>query len=302
MTIVKSPGEEEVRMAPPAEEFPPVIQKALDGFKIEVIEEQIKTLRERVRVSADADAPTILQAIIDGKWSRKVMMLTPFNRPINPHAHYVMMAHLRRNPWMGYHYESDTIIQRARNILAHRFLESEAEWSWWVDQDTIAPFGDPGTFYHRFGADPTKLPPEFTGIQTLPKLLEHQKTIVGAVYAQRKPNGKLVIQPDIHSRGKDDEALVKRLRTKGPFKSLVEVEYVATGCALVHRKVYESIKEQMPNLAPKHENEPWNFFGKDVESSGEDIHFGRLAKAAGHKSFLDTAVVCGHLGDNVFFP
>lgn len=262
---------------------------------------QIEILRQRVRVTDEATTNQVLQAIIDGKWSRKVIMLTPFNRPINPHAHFAICAQIKKNPWMGYEYETDTVIQRARNILAHRFLKSDAEWSWWIDQDTVAPYGAPGNFYVIFGANPGRLPPDFAGMHTLPRLLSHGKTIVGGVYAQRKPNGMLVIQPDISPRGQEDKNLVAKLRS-GPFNSLYPVDYVATGCALVHRSVYESIQQKFPELAPKHEKEPWNFFGNAVESSGEDIHFCKLAAAAGHVSYLDTAVFCGHIGENVFFP
>lgn len=267
----------------------------------------LKQIMPRLRVPESATISEIFQAIIDGKWSRKVLILTPFNRPINPHAHLAIVAHVRRNAWCGYEYETDTVIQRARNVLADKFLKSEAEWAMWMDQDTISPFAQPGWFVEKLGFDPSRVqPPEFTTqgamLSTIPRLLSHNKKIVGGVYKQRRPKGRYVIQPHLHPRHAEDTQFVRELETKGPMDRLYEVGYVATGCALVHRSVYDDIKAAHPELAPKTEGDIWNFYGTDTNQSGEDIAFCKLADKAGHKSWLDCAVFCAHVGDWSYNP
>jgi len=261
----------------------------------------IAVMRSRVRnATSTAD---VFKAIIDGQWARRVVMLTPFNRPINPHAHFAMMAHIRKSPWLGYDYEPNTVIQRARNYLADRFLKTEAEWSWWVDQDTVSPFGHEGFFYATLGADKDKFKRGTFSMIAIEHLLSRNKTLIGGVYAQRKPNGKLVIQRDLHPReGSGDADIVKALRQLGARNEVLPVRYIATGCALIHRKVYEDIKLAHPELAPQREGDPWDFFGHDVNVSGEDIWFCKLAKDAGHDSFLDCGLIAGHLGDFCYMP
>ena len=57
-----------------------------------------------------------------------------------------------------------------------------------------------------------------------------------------------------------------------------------------------------PELAPKMEGEPWDFFGNDVGRQGEDMHFCKLARDVGHRSFLDCGVFAGHVGNYPFMP
>lgn len=96
---------------------------------------QINLLREKVRVSDEASFQEVLQAVIEGKWSRKMVLLMPMHREVSPHVLFNVAALIRKSPWLGFDYQTNTIIQRARNLLAQRFLNSEAEWSFWMDSD-----------------------------------------------------------------------------------------------------------------------------------------------------------------------
>lgn len=261
-------------------------------------------LRSKLRVSEQADASEIAQAVIDGKWNRKVMMLEPISRDSNWAVKRSHMAMMRRCPDMGYMCEPDTTVQRARNILARNFLSSEAEWSFWVDSDTIPPYADPQFFKDKLKVH-NQLPFKFASIMAADRLRSHGKTFVGGVYAQREKdeNGdsKLCIQPALHPRGQDDIELVKRIR-QGPSERIVQVGYLATGCCMVHRKVYEDIIAKNPALMPENPNEPFDFFGNDVGKRGEDVHFAKLAADACHPAFLDLAVVAVHIGNYPFMP
>lgn len=267
------------------------------------VQEQLEQLREHLRVNDEAGIEEVLRAVNGGRWKRDVSLLFPSTGQVGVHTMFNVLAMMRRCPWLGFHYKANTTIQRARNVLAQKFLASEAEWSLWMDSDMILPFADPGFYKDRLKV--RNVPVEYAKIMTPNRLRKHGRTIVGGVYAMREFLGdgktRLCIQPELAPRGQADKDLVERLH-RGPFDEVVEVGFVATGCAMVHRKVYEDIMNANPDLAPKVEGEPWDFFGNDVGRQGEDMHFCKLARDAGHRSYLDCAVFAGHLGNYAFMP
>lgn len=269
---------------------------------MEALSLQIEALRGRVRVGADAPAHEIVAAALAGKWTRKAVMLCATNRDFNPSVHWAHMALIRQQPWLGYHQEQNSILQVARNKCAANFLASEAEWSLWVDADTIPPFGNPAFFYDKrvLAANTAQLPEAFARYKALDRLTSHGKSIVGGFYQQRTKGGKITSPLDLRPGG-DPDGHIRKTRQHAQDK-LVPVEWCATGCLLVHRKVYEDIIQRHPGLASKHEGGPFNFFGHEVGNGGEDAYFGKLAAEAGHQSYLDLGCWCGHLGTYCFWP
>lgn len=272
------------------------------------LDDLVKSMAPRVRLEGKpATAESILSAVNAGKWSRRVSLLIAMYQDVAPRWTYHLAAQIRKQPWLGLHYEADTVIQRARNILAQKFLQSEAEWSFWLDSDVIAPFGEPGFFYLDLGIDKNYMADKFAGAMAVERLMKAGHTIVGGVYQARKSDNMkvkspMIIQPCLHPRHAADTALTEELRAKGPIDRVVQVGYVATGCALVHRSVYLAIMSRFPERGPKKEGQPFDFFGHDVAKSGEDIAFCGLAAEAGHQSYLDCGVWCAHLGRYAYFP
>jgi len=266
---------------------------------VNTITDQITALKPKLRIAEDASASDILQAVLDGKWSRKVVLLTPFNRDINPNVHFNIVALIRKNPWLGYDYVNRTIIQKARNMLAHRFLASEAEWSLWMDSDNILPFGEPGFIGIRMkGAD--RVPPQRAALNAVERLISHGKTIVGGPYKRRGEGDGWCIQPHINPMKESDRSVIERL-DKGYFDELLPVGWVATGCALIHRSVYMDIMSKFPQHAAPKEGEEYDFFGHKANVSGEDMFFGKMAAEAGHQSWLDAGLPIGHLGSHCWW-
>lgn len=294
---------EEVPLMPPIiDKIPPPIR--VDEAHPEIMA-KINLLKARLRVDPDAKPSEVLEAVLAGLWTRKAVILMPNNQPMNMRVVFGLLAQIKKQPWLGFEYECDTVIQRARNLLADRFLKSEAQWSLWLDSDMIAPFGHPGFFYKTLGLNPAKVKPEFLQFNILDRLIAANKSIVGAVYQQRNPaamGARMVIQPHLHPKGARDIEIVERLHREGPFNEVIPVGYVATGCALIHRSVYEDIKKNHPERQPEKPGEPYDFFGHDVGTGGEDISFCNLAKEAGHQSYLDCGAICAHLGTNAYFP
>jgi hypothetical protein len=263
---------------------------------------QVEALRDRVQVEPDAPAHVIIAAALAGKWRRKAIMLCPMSREMNANVHYAHMATMRQQPWLGYFQDVNSIIQKARNKCADYFLKTEAEFAFWVDSDTIPPFGNPGFFYDklRLAANQEQLPERFARFKALDRLVSHGKSIVGGFYQQRGRFGKITSPLDLRPGG-DKEGIIKATRRKAQDK-IVPVEWCATGCLLVHRKVFEDIMARHPELASKHEGGPFNFFGHNVDEGGEDAHFGKLAAEAGHQSYLDLGCWCAHVGAYAFWP
>lgn len=271
-----------------------------------VISTQIDALRSKVRVAADAGEQEVLQAVLDGKWRRDVELLIPMNREVNPHYLFSIVSQIRRQPWLGFRYKAYTILQYARNVLADKFLAGEAEWSMWLDGDVIQPFGDVGFWKEHFTAEARGVPIEFAGVQTISRLMSHKKSVVQGVYGTRvaRVDGRSresCTQPGLYPQGPSDQAIEAKIR-KGPMNEIVNVSAVMTGCLLIHRQVYLDIQAKFPELAPKKEGDPWDFFGHDVGVRGEDFEFSRRAKESGHSLWLDLGVHAAHIGNYAFFP
>ena len=165
----------------------PVLDQATldEGMRFEHLSpetlELVKQLRETLRVSDEAGLEEVLLAITKGAWKREVALLFPSTGQVGIHTMFNVLAMMKKCPWLGFFYKANTTIQRARNVLAQRFLASDAEWSLWMDSDMILPFGDPGFMRERLKV--RNVPVEFAKIMTPHRLRKHGRTIVGGVYA-----------------------------------------------------------------------------------------------------------------------
>ena len=199
---------------------------------------------------------------------------------------------------LGFDIQSDTVIHRSRNMLAQRFLRSNATWSLWLDSDIAAPVANPEWFSWLTGAQ--NLPQEAGSYDVLQRLLAGGKAVIGGVYASRRYLGQLVIQPEIRPRSHEDKLLCNDIR-KGTARGLVDVDWLGFGCALVHRDVFLEVQRRFPQLAPQAENAPWRFFQPEADE-GEDEAFCKRVKACSIPIWLDTQLVCGHIGNMCYLP
>lgn len=179
----------------------------------------------------------------------------------------------------------DGMIYNARNRLANRFLETEAEWLVWVDDDMIPPIGRP-EWYRWIGGN--KVKDMIAGQHYIPRLKAHNKTLVGGCYFGRQLSGI----PVFNSGRVNSDAFSAAKRASG---QLLATEWTGTGCMLVHRSVLEDIKTKFPDLAPSDRYPWWNFF-HPMQGYGEDVSFCLRAKEAGHISYTDTGLQCLHVG------
>lgn len=203
---------------------------------------------------------------------------------------------------VGFHsYLGDSMIYHARNILADNFLNTESEWSLWVDDDMIFPVGRPGYIEDLCGL-----------IKNDPKIQKiMQKHFVKDLIAQAKAAGHKILAGTYFGRrvgapmvnGGNQAVREAALRC---LDQIHEVPWAGTGFLLVHRDVYQAIKadDQFSDLKPFEDptqphRKTWDFF-RPNEKGGEDVAFCDRAAKVGYKTYLHTGVQALHIGNIAF--
>jgi hypothetical protein len=211
-----------------------------------------------------------------------------------PPAIFEALSVLVRNHQMPIILKSETLLIRGRNMIVERFLRTRAEWSFWVDSDVLVPFGNAEWF--RDKSKITNLRPDQYAFDGVTRLMNHRQDFVGAVYAARTEGSQLVIQPDLEPRNENDKKLANLIR-KNEAYGLKEVGWLGFGCVLIHRRVFEAVSRNDPEIR----SGKASFF--DTQGAkGEDVRFCERATAAGFRPKLDVELVCGHLGRQCFKP
>jgi hypothetical protein len=208
------------------------------------------------------------------------------------------MLYLAKKYECGFDVQADTRIERSRNMLAKRFLQSGCSWSLWVDCDVAAPIANGN--YFRWLTGSGAISNEACEFDVVNRLLSHKKPVVGGVYASRRYHGGLVIQPEIKPRSHEDKLLANQIR-RGQGQGLAAVEWLGFGCALVHREVFLEVQRRYPQLAPQEELAPWRFFHVEHDE-GEDEAFCQRVRSCSIPIWLDTQLICGHVGNMMFLP
>lgn len=182
----------------------------------------------------------------------------------------------------------DAMVYHSRNTIAAKFLETDAKWLLMIDDDIIPSIGRPG--WTRSWV------PAARSIGDLPlqrhvlhRLIGSGKTIIGGAYFGRQEGGVLMCS---------DLSLTPRAR--GYEDAVVPVDWVATGCLLVHRTVFEDIQKKCPELAPAVPNSPFDFFHPLSSTQGEDVSFCTRARNSGHQPHIDLGLPVFHVGYKVY--
>ena len=153
-------------------------------------------------------------------------------------------------------------VDRVRNHICRRFLESDAEYLLMIDDDVVPP-------------------------STVLDMAGHDKDVVaGLCYAYVPSTGYYVVAYLPKDRdGRRPPRLPLGTGIEG--RGLVEVELAGTACMMVHRRVLEAVEP--PYFAMELDDE------RLLLRDSEDFAFCRKARAAGFSVWLDTDQPCGHL-------
>lgn len=224
---------------------------------------------------------------------RAVCICMPIYKTLLPATNFSLMA-LWDPVRMRLETRSGDMVVRSRNHLAKRFLATDSEWSFWLDDDMVIPFGHSGRFKQIVTPDFDHVNDAWTGIHTINRLISHGKSIVGGCYWDRRGSGRLICGSS------------RAIMAPIPSDNITPVDFIGTGCLLVHRKVFEDIGKKFPETLNEDGlgNECGYFveFMKNGRMWGEDESFAWRAAQCGHTSFLDLAVLCGHAGMKYYGP
>lgn len=153
----------------------------------------------------------------------------------------------------------------ARNTGCLKLLELGWEWLYFLDDDVIPPN------------------------DVLIKLMSHNKPIVSGVYYRRyAPLAPVMLLESENGSG-------PQWITQYPENSLIKVDYVGSGCLLIHRSVLESL----PPLSNRCHWFEWRCDRTDLthlEKTSEDFTFCKHARNHGFEIFVDTSIQCIHAG------
>ena len=292
--IPKAPKRDFSHYDEPAEEKKP--EAAVK--KEEVVEEPKKRGRKPKQDVEEFENPVIESRNGDGMPSyrcefagRDIFVGFPCYKTTNPVTAFAMIAmaldfgkdKIRFDMSIG-----DAMIYHSRNKIAHKFLETDAKWLLMIDDDIIPCIGRPN--WMRSTVTSTRNVPD-APLQrhVLQRLIGANKTLIGGAYFGRQEGAPLMCS---------DQSLVPKARAYQD--EVAPVDWVATGCMLVHRKVFDDIKEKYPELNSPIANGEFDYFHPINSVTGEDVSFCKRAKAAGHQPHIDLGLPVFHVGYRVY--
>lgn len=223
-------------------------------------------------------------------WTGKdVCLCLPWYKTTYPNTVFCIMAMWDKSRMRLQMRSDDSMITRSRNHLAKRFLETGCQWSIWFDDDMVFPFGHAGIYATM--TNMRNVPDKFMAFNTIDRLISWNKSIVGGCYWDRRGSGKLIAG--------GGAAILNPI----PSDNLHAVNFVGTGCLAVNRQVFLDIAEKFPDTL--HEDSLGNESGffTNIQTPqrmlGEDESFAKRAADAGHPSYLDLGLLCGHIGSSI---
>ena len=178
----------------------------------------------------------------------------------------------------------DAMIYHSRNKIAQKVLETDAKWLLMIDDDIIPCIGRPAWMKSTV-ASARNMPDAPLQRHVLQRLIGANKTLIGGAYFGRQEGGPLMCS---------DRSLEPKARAYQD--EVAPVDWVATGCMLVHRKVFQDIEEKYPELKSPIANGEFDYFHPINSATGEDVSFCKRAKQAGHQPHIDLGLPVFHVG------
>ncbi len=182
----------------------------------------------------------------------------------------------------------DAMIYHSRNKIAQKFLETDAKWLLMIDDDIIPCIGRPNWMKSTVPSarNMSDAPLQRHALQ---RLIGANKTLIGGAYFGRQEGAPLMCS---------DRSLEPKARAYQD--EVAPVDWVATGCMLVHRKVFQDIEEKYPELKSPIANGEFDYFHPINSATGEDVSFCKRAKESGHQPYIDLGLPVFHVGYKVY--
>lgn len=202
-----------------------------------------------------------------------VAILSPCANSIEPKAYQSAMSIASNASANGYNVRFVGVTERmlihtARNVLAEGFLETDCEWSFWLDSDMVLPANT------------------ITVMMKWAKKLKAQ-FLTGIYYQRVGEHLPVVLIRDEKVRKYEDEFSHTPVFPPEGVKSPFKVGCCGFGCVLIHRDVYSKLER--PFFKYKWINEK--------KELSEDFYFCLNAKKAGVDLWAIPELNCGHIGE-----
>lgn len=164
---------------------------------------------------------------------------------------------------------NESLITRARNTSVATFLKTGFEYLMFIDADI------------EFIPD------------DVAKLWNLDAKVKCGAYAMKRPDNPLSAWVD-----------GKILELSGD-EGILKVDYCGTGFLMIHRSVFEDMKEAYPELEHEegHVGKCWAFFDTQIVDGvylSEDYNFSRLYREMGGDIMLDSSIKLGHHGQHCY--
>ena len=167
----------------------------------------------------------------------------------------------------------------ARNSVCEEALTHNFKWVGFLDSDTICP-------QHGFL-----------------KLIQNNLDVQGMLYYRRSKHGEPAPWdpnnpiPNILSRTMmkpvaswDKEGKMPEFALTLPYPSICEIDLIGSGAMLIRTDILRKMPKPWFKWAMGDDSIPQN------QQCSEDYYFCRKARKMGHKIYLDTSLICAHIG------
>lgn len=270
---------------------------------------QSPTLKAAQLVVADCFPPPAIDPVLAmpflhvAHWEgRKVMILLPSYKSINPLTHFTLFANYAKYgaEKLSMGTKNLTVIHEARNFLIHvGMMNKDVEEFIMVDDDMVLPDGNENHFNGNFRMG---VRPESARFNFISRIMSHDSRlgVIGALYYGRHEFGMPQCEWGFNqNRG----TLANELRAE-KHQGLIAMPWVATGGLRIPRWVIERKREAIdagkwPELKPTLQGGYYGYFHPKAAGFGEDMSFGYRLEEIGIKSYLDASLVLGHAEGNV---
>jgi hypothetical protein len=190
---------------------------------------------------------------------------------------------------------NESLIQRARNNMAHQFLKTDADYLFWIDADI-----------------------KFRSEDAL-KMLIADKDVIGGIYPKKEINWQMVreaAKADKENLQNFTGSFVVNIINPDQGNVVVrqdqpcEVAALGTGFMLIKRHVFEKLRKRVKKFkndmsALAHGEEIYEFFGVPIDKESgrllsEDYDFCHKWRKAGGKVYAAPWCQLGHMGSYLF--
>lgn len=238
--------------------------------------------------TAGVDGPTVpvSRTLNAATMATKIYLALPWQKMTNPMTAFCVMALSSRRKMVSCLNFGDAFVAHSRNTTVDLFLASDCDWMLMIDDDMLVPFGNAEWFNAHAG---TNFPDQWAGVNAIERLLSHGKTLVGALYFGRHPHGA-----PMYSEGANVPTEGDYCR-KAPMDVLKPTRWVATGCLLVHRKVFLDIEKRYPRLARNHTGKRGHWFSSSEHQIMDTVDRARAVLSDGREMTGEKALKAFHI-------